>query len=645
MKKLLLWAVLAMLVVFAMSACTRVEDVTDDNRGADTNVAVGEPEPAPAQVETEPTEEVGEEAGITAQLPTPVGANDPLASKNAVLENFPQFINRPGEHVPGTVFHYGLVTTSPFPGSFGGGLFWDATEDNIIGSLLGTTSSLFASTPYFTYGHAGVVTWEYDIDAATFTMHMQHDVYWHDGVPLTLADLVFAYEVMAHPDYVGVRFSTNERRILGIMDYNAGYVDYIAGLVLSNNDRTLTMHFDSINPAMLYFGIYSTPTPRHVFEGIAVADMPTSAPVRIHPIGWGPFKFYSQVPGESVRMVRNENFVWGTPYIEEIVVERIEPSLAPTAMATGQFDYINTFPAIHFADYQNPTNFTFIGSSNVNYSYVAFRLGHWDFDEGRNVFTPERYMNNVYLRRAMSMAINQDEIGELLFNGLHFAAGSFMPPHHGALMDTSLPGFPYNPGLANQILDEAGFTMGADGLRTWPDGSPLVVNWAHPTNEDQDHIIVPLYQQSWAAIGVNVQLWQGRTHDRNFLFDVLDYDDDNDEIHIYTASWGAGFNPNPSGRWGPYAMWNPSRYTSERFEELLANLSAPETFDPMVMRNAYFELQAYLQDVMPWFNRRWNIDLQAVNNRVSHWDTRTGTPPQQFGWHTIRLLAPEPYSR
>jgi len=253
-------------------------------------------------------------------------------------------------------------------------------------------------------------------------------------------------------------------------------------------------------------------------------------------------------------------------------------------------------------------------------------------------------MNNVYLRRAMALALDTDTLGAELFNGLQFSAGSFMPAHHAALMDLSLPGFPYDPDQANQILDDAGFTMGADGFRTWPDGSDLTVMWAQPANPATDHIIVPFYQQNWADIGVRVELWRGRTHDINTLWDYLDNDADDDEIHIYVASWQPGANPNPSGRWG-HTDWNPSRYNSAEYERLLESLSAVENFDPELMRQAYFALQAYLQEVVPYFPTLWGIGLTALNNRVANWDTRVGVNPQEYGMHVIRLTAAEPYSR
>jgi len=645
MKKLLVLLALAALLVLA--ACVqRVEETEEPDAppvgGQEVTPDPSNNEPAPVDPPSaDDNGDVEEQPFIDTDV---AEQSDALASMNAVLAQFPQVRNEPGAHVAGSIFRQAIVSPSPLPGLFGGAIFHDAAVDGTVADRLGASNSMLSDSPYYTFGQNGLARWEYSLADNTFTLHMQHQAYWHDGMPVTLEDLVFTYYTMAHPDYVGIRFSTYERMVVGIMDFHNGYTDTIEGLVLSNDGQTLTFHLESMSPSMLYFGLWTSPMPKHIFENIAVADMHTSDAVRVNPIGWGPFILDSVVAGESVVMTRNENYVWGAPYIETLIIERIaDPSLVPIAMETGRFDFVG-FPTQYFEDYQFPTNFTYMGAPSVSYGYMAFRLGHWCFDTNQNVFSPEREMNNVYLRRAMAMAIDFTLLGEELFSGLQFAAGSFMPPHHGALMDLSLPGFPYDPAQASAILDGAGFTVGADGYRTWPDGRELTINWAHPTNPATEHIIVPFKIQSWSEIGVRVELWRGRTHDINVLWDYLDYDTDNDEIHIYGASWQAGFNPNPSGRWG-HAIWNPSRYNSDEWERLLANLSDPRAFDPDFMRNAYFEMQAYLQDVVPYFPTLWGIGLVALNNRVANWDTRVGIPPQQSGIHTVRLTSAEPYSR
>jgi len=640
MKKILLLAVLAVALVFAFAAC-----VTP----AETNEGGGD-EPPPV-VDTGNNNEVTpppsvdpDENGGEGEVAVVEEGHPALAAMNAVLAQFPEVRNNPGDHVPGSIFRFGLVSNAPFQGHFGGAIFQTSALDSTIGSFLGTSSPLVSLDEFFQFSSMGAATFDLDVETNTITLTLKYDIYWHDGVPLTMYDLEYTFYVMAHPDYAGIRFSTYEEEIVGIMDYHNGLTDTIEGLTVSNNGRTLTIVLETISPSLLYGGIWTTPLPKHIFENIPVADMQTSAYVTTTPIGWGPFMVQTIVPGESVHMVRNENFVWGVPYIEEVIIERIEGGLVPAAMESGRFDIVDTFPAIHFGDYQNPTNFSYMSTANSEYGYIAFRLGTWDPENNLNIFGPDRYMNNVYLRRAMAHAIDQTVLGEELFNGLSFAAGSFMAPNHAALMDLSLPGFPYSPETAIAILDQGGFPIGADGYRTWPNGDDLTVIWAHPSNPDTENIIVPFHIQSWAAIGVRVELWQGRTHDQVFLWDVLDADADDDEIHIYTGRWIAGSNPNPSGRWG-HMEWNPSRYNSPEWEQILANLSDPAMFDQAVMIANYAAMQAHLQEVVPFFPTTWGVRLQPVNNRVAFYDLRLGQPPQTSGWHTIRLTAANPYTR
>jgi peptide/nickel transport system substrate-binding protein len=613
MKKLLFSSMILVLMVFALTAC----------RGAEGNEAT---EPAPVTL-------------------ADLEEGHPLVPLYNILDRFPQYFDTGLPHVEGTIFRYGIATTSPFVGLFGGAVLWTDSADNIVSTMIGSSRSILGFTPELQFAQHGVAGFSYDVEAATLTLTMQHDVYWHDGVPLTLDDLVFAYEVMANPEARSWRFGENERNIVGIMDFRYGYADYISGLVLSDNNRTLTIHFNDLPPDILFNGIWTDPMPRHQFEGVAAEDMRTSDQVRTNPLGWGPFKFYSMVPGESVHLVRNENFVWGTPYIEQMIIETVHPDLVPSHMAAGTLDFVWTFPTAHYGDHRNPTNFRYVGMPHGGYSYVSFRLGHFDFEESRNVFDAHRPMNNVSLRRAMALAADEDLLSEVVFNGLQTPAGAFMSPLHHFLFDLDLPApiFGYDPERARQILDEAGFIdVDGDGYREDPNGNQLTINWAFPSGAMED-IITEFYIQAWSDIGIRVELWQGRTHPITFLWDMLDFDDDNEEIHIYSHSWTAGFNPNPSGRWN-HNIENPSRYTSPQWDAILDRLTTPAAWDSDYFLDAYHAMQQYLYEQVFFFPTRWNINLLAFNNRVANYDSRTGVPASEFDWHLVRLTASEPHS-
>jgi len=570
-------------------------------------------------------------------------ASEIFAGVDAILERFPAYFNDGGEHVPGTTLMYGLSSPTPWLGIIGGAVFSTAAICSEIAGFLGTGSSILSTTPDYTFGQDGIANFELDLPNNRITFNMQQDVYWHDGVPLTLADLAFAYYILADPDYTGIRFSTGERRVQGIMDYHDGYADYISGLVLSNNDRTLTIYFEEMSPEMLYFGIWTAPVPRHIFENIPVADMAASPYVREHPVGWGPFIIERVIPGESVYMRRNENYVWGAPYIENIVIERFAPELAGTHMEAGTYDFM-AFGSAFYEDYSNPTNFRFLASIDEGYNFLAFRLGHFNWDTWENEYSPNRNMSSPVLRQAMALAIDETTLGEYLFSGLQVQAASFLPPNHVDLMDFDVPILGYDPERARQMLDEAGFLdIDGSGYRSHPDGSPLTVIWAYATGPLED-TLVPFYTQSWREIGIRVELWRGMTHDIFYLWDVLDFDEDDDEIDIYMAAWTNLFNPEPSGRWG-HDVWNPSRYNSPEWEAIQARLISQDAWDREYMRAAYSAMQWYMYENAFAIPTRWSTSLVAVNNRVSRWDTRIDAHPSGSVWHLVRLTAEEPYRR
>jgi len=243
MKKLLLIALAMMLGLFAFTACRNDDEPTPQ----------GTPTPAPATPAPTPAPLApGEGEAVVPDLPEEIVAGHPLDQMNAAVARFPMVYGNDLPHVEGTVFIYGLARSTPWIGLFGGSIFYDQGDDGTLGTFIGTTTSLVAASETGTFTNDGVLRVDIDRANMSITYTMQVDVYWHDGTPLTLDDLVFTYYVMAHPDYTGVRFDSARTWIVGIMDYHHGNADHIAGLVLSNNNRTLTKYFDRFPPEMVY---------------------------------------------------------------------------------------------------------------------------------------------------------------------------------------------------------------------------------------------------------------------------------------------------------------------------------------------------------------------------------------------------------
>ena len=635
-------SLVTLLLLFVVSCGRNNEQPQEDDVETDAVQETEGAEPTPT-----PTTETAPAPAPVPLPPAPLGSA--LILLDEMAQRFPSLVSTGATHVDGTTLYVGVASANPWAGIIGGAVFHDAASDGFIAEPLGTASSIFSTNEFLQFGQEGIATWEIDVNARTFTINQVMDVYWHDGVPLTLDDLVFALEIIAHPDYSGIHFTAENQAITGIMDYHRGFADSVSGLNLSNNNRTLVINFDVLEPGLLHFGLWSAPTPRHVFEGIPVREMANSNRARISPVGWGPFIVSHVVPGESVSMVRNPNFVFGEAVVERIEFIRVAPEAIAASMHYGLIDIACHFPAADFTFHQLPSSFRYIGAPTGEYSYIAFRLGHWDFANRINIFTPTRKMSDAgpLFRQAMAYAIDPGFIGWTLHGGLHIPARTNIPPNHRAFIDPHILGFPFDPARARELLDEAGFDQFDDeGMRLGRNGERFTVYWAFMENPITQNIVVPFFIGQWAAVGIRVELWRGTTHPTLTLWDYIDFDDDGDEIDIVSGAWNVGKNPNPGRAWGHF-WWNPSRYTSPTFDGILARMSSQEAFDQAYMQQIFHDWQGYWQQNVPYIPLLWEFKLIPVNNRVTYWDSGLWNPGANPGsrWLSVGLSADLPVGR
>ncbi|AIQ48858.1 ABC transporter substrate-binding protein [Paenibacillus sp. FSL R7-0273] len=560
------------------------------------------------------------DAAATAAPTTAPAAEDGLYN----IADFSNVKSNQGEAIEGGTLNFGLVSDTPFEGTLNFNFYSGAPDAEVLEWF---DEGLLTWDKNYVYTNDGAATYEVSEDGRTFTFTIRDNVNWHDGKPVTAEDWLFAHEVIGNPAYDGPRYGSDFTNIVGMEEYHAGTAKTISGIKVLN-EKQLEITYVKSTPSLLTGSIWSYPLAKHIFGAMDVAKISASPEVRQKPVGFGPFKVESIVPGESVVYVKNEDYWRGAPKLDKVILKVVPPTTVVQELKAGNIDIVDSFPIDQFPDNSGLSNVEYLGAIDRAYTYVGFKLGKWDATKNVVAPDPNAKMANVALRKAMWQAVDNDAVGKNFYHGLRWNATTLIPPSHPEFHDSSNPGMPYDPEAAKQTLEAAGFKMNGE-FRTNPDGSPLTINFISMTGSDIAEPLAQYYVQSWKAIGLNVTL---EMVEFNTFYDrVGSNGEDDPTVDVYQGAWTVGIDVDPQGLYGRDAIYNFPRYANEESDRLMAEGVSEAAFDVEKRKEIYKEWQALMVEEIPVFPTLYRAALVPVNNRVLNYAIGDGTGVYRYG--------------
>ncbi|GAB3055046.1 glutathione ABC transporter substrate-binding protein [Virgibacillus ainsalahensis] len=208
-------------------------------------------------------------------------------------------------------------------------------------------------------------------------------------------------------------------------------------------------------------------------------DEPGSV-INENPQGTGPFTFENWEPGQSIKLVRNEDY-WGENALLDSVTFKVVPEdLTRIAeLRSGDSHITNPLSPSDVAQIESTDGVSVQRQESSSLSYIGFNTEKEPFDDKR-------------VRQAISMAIDKEQIIEGIYDGVGIPAkGPLAPGIFG--YDEDLSGLEYNVEEAKELLAEAGYE---DGFST--------TIW---TNDDRQRIDTATnVQAQLAEIGIDVEV-------------------------------------------------------------------------------------------------------------------------------------------
>jgi peptide/nickel transport system substrate-binding protein len=408
-------------------------------------------------------------------------------------------------------------------------------------------------------------SWTTSADGLSWTFKLREGVKWSDGTPFSADDVAFTFnDIVLKPD-LGAQNRGNFSAVTSVTAVDATTVRF-----------DLSRKFSALTAYLAY---NSGIVPKHV---LSADPLKTNSFNKGVPVSTGPFRVEKYTSGQSVSLVRNENYFGAKPYLDKVVFTVVPDANTQIAQAlSGDISIMILDDKAAVARVKSASNLAVVSRPLVQYYWLALNQ------------TDPRF-TDVRVRQAFVQAIDRQAIITSVELGYGSIANSAITPALKAYFDPSLSSrYPYDPQRAKDLLAAAGWTPGADGVLT-KDGKPF----RFTMDVGQKGVLEPvnaLIQQDLKKVGVaadlNTMEWNSYIQkvvvQRDYTATVnwWTYPSDPDVFPYYAASAaGKGFNI--------------PGYKDPKLDDLL--IQGQGASDLAARQAVYKQLQSYMADTLPY---------------------------------------------
>jgi peptide/nickel transport system substrate-binding protein len=319
-------------------------------------------------------------------------------------------------------------------------------------------------------------SWENSPDGMTWSFNLRQGVKFHDGEPFNAHTI---------PWWISKYTGTENQFMVDAIDHVEVVDDHAFRFIMKRPEPNLIYYL-----ANVFMGIPSPKSYDAAGEGYGVTEA----------VGTGPFKLESFVISQETVLVSNEDYAWPNPLsenqgaanIKHLTLREIpDASTAFLELKTGGVGMLLGLPTEFLPQLQAEKSIKFRTLPGIGVTTIKFNVRKEPFTD-------------IKVRQATALAVDQSAILKGVYNGIgteshQFLIGSLAESRVGKEFEIH-----YDPEKANQLLDEAGWVRGADGIRQKA-GAPLAVSlWTR--GETEYKRIAEIVQAQLKAIGMTADI-------------------------------------------------------------------------------------------------------------------------------------------
>lgn len=431
--------------------------------------------------------------------------------------------------------------------------------------------------------------WEIAPDNLTIRFWLR-EMTWADGEPLTSEDVKYSVQAAKDKDVAWT---------------GASIVDFISHVEV-HSPREFTVHYTLSQPYNIMDINDVMIVPKHVFGVVPFSKWRGYDEWHegARKAAGGPWRLKEYLPNQKIELERNPRY-WdeGKPYLDRVVIQifgNMESMI--NALEAGQLDVMQSVQPEKAKRVRESLHLLLYTHVSRTYGYIGWNCKRFPFDDAR-------------VRRAMTHAIDRRNMVEGIFYGYAEVAAPFFIRSMWASKREQQP-LPYDPNAAIALLEEAGWTRGADGGWT-KDGRPfefkVITNKGNPVRKT----IFEYMQSDLAKIGVRSQV------------DIIDFNQMSEQLkrhnfESYIGGWSIATKIDPKPTWHSVSVdgrYNYVNFTDPRIDRLIDTGRILDISDPTIRGAAqviWDEFQDILHENQPYTMVYEPRALVAVHKRFTN---------------------------
>jgi len=403
---------------------------------------------------------------------------------------------------------------------------------------------------------ARMATYSVSSDGLTYSFEMNAKANWSDGKPVIAQDWLTGLQGVARSAKT-VR-KTTFQDIVGFNDYctapsgtqckPTSTATTISGVTIdSANPKKWSVKMTKVScPAIIDLIGYTIPT--QVFgKYLTATSKPEdfdNAPENTSPtVASGPFKFKEWRKGDQAIFSKNESYWQGAPNVDEYVMKVVANTAAVTnGLKTGELTF-GTVLARDLADIQTVPTVKVTKYQNLGYTFI-----------GWNTLSPTATgLADKRVRQALAYGIDMDAVIKAVVFGEATKQVSHHVPVQWAYPSAPLEQYKYDKAKAEQLLKDAGWTKGSDGILANAAGKKFSLTISTNSGNQERETLAQVAADQYKQLGIDAK---ARPEAFQGLVTKLTTGDQTLEATI--IGWALGAEPDPTSIWHSGQIPNPA---------------------------------------------------------------------------------------